>query len=1172
MSALLQSLSLPRGSTAQHQQSQSLRSYEGLYGNPYGSHRHQRESILGHDGLRTGMNGNGVSRSPQMPQQLPAVIELTDSEDHFFRVVIQECQPGSLQFKLAPAFALYMVSRHLISRQFQPQIPHDRRIQMFRFFVGKIVENIDKTISSHINSVEYLAFWLSNSSEFLHILRSDAEINHVLTPAGILDRMHQTVEKCYYYLACLIQKSIEQVMVFVTNADMPDKQSTDEVVNVLEATMNLFRSSRLNAGLTIQLFSHSFYYINQYLFNWMVATPDGRAHLSRAWGVRLRDRLQFIHQWAEKEGLELAAECHMDRIQQAANLLITPKTIDQIASLGATCYKLNSVQVRWLLTHYVSDVCEPDISSHLIENVVRLAEGQADEMAQQDALQIELEEAKTLDMQFMFPPDGYSIENVRDLPPAMDEFFNYCQLQGAQFRVHCQQPTNGSWTVFFDQERFRSPSVVSSTNSSLPSMPPMGAPHQVANVANGAANVANGMPMASQRVPEIVKISFSKGKSGGIGLSIVAAQMIYEKRAAARRPPSYSEYMARRLVTPPTVVIPQKASSPGSASSCSSQDTGYFEEGVGDRELGIYVKNVLDGGAAQRDGRIEIGDQLLSVNGQSLLDITQEQAAQKMGAAGVEVSFEVSKGAANCNGLAAWLSDCPPTPALSTAHSRRVEQPSTSIASGYDSRVRKGSVNSLGSAALPPPPPQGPRYAPQQAPLYSNLTDIPKHNRSISASELYHQSDTASVNSFNSQARTFQTGNQGHYHQLPAHYKQSSRPAVVQPDRPNRTGMSPTPLSNGGGIYGNVRRPSEESYFSNSFSSVGNTAPKSSYASLPTVPPKPNVQLNYEVPSVPVYAAPSGRRSAPLFERQVNEIESSVASAMTREELDEELDRLESKGPNMTEEDKRRYRALVDHIGKHRPSIPVSRSAIDFVNNGKDRKATGLERQAKSLTKMEENPQVVQEPHIISRPVQAQELPFLNEMESRLVAKRSSAESSIASRISPPMSSADAFIDDLNQQFESAASVSSPTLPRSSLSSLRDSPPSSQDERAKKRVNFADQEDHDSRTSSRQENTSPPGTSDLDGPKFIYRKNTEEEENEPRAITTGTQEVYRDPRQRRLDNQALAKKPQVDGANLDFREKMRLFAKQLGEDTPKNRMKASSAQREIEDHLEPNQK
>lgn len=72
---------------------------------------------------------------------------------------------------------------------------------------------------------------------------------------------------------------------------------------------------------------------------------EGRFYLTKSFGIRLNKRLYLINIWAEKQGLEQAYECHMDRIQQAVNLLIIPKVIDQIANLGATCYKLNSLQV-----------------------------------------------------------------------------------------------------------------------------------------------------------------------------------------------------------------------------------------------------------------------------------------------------------------------------------------------------------------------------------------------------------------------------------------------------------------------------------------------------------------------------------------------------------------------------------------------------------------------------------------------------------------------------------------------------------------------------------------------------------------------------------------------------------------------------------------------------------
>ena len=43
----------------------------------------------------------------------------------------------------------------------------------------------------------------------------------------------------------------------------------------------------------------------------------------------------------------------------------------------------------------------------------------------------------------------------------------------------------------------------------------------------------------------------------------------------------------------------------------------HFADGVID--LGIFVKSVLCGGAASRDGRLETNDQLVSINGMSLL-------------------------------------------------------------------------------------------------------------------------------------------------------------------------------------------------------------------------------------------------------------------------------------------------------------------------------------------------------------------------------------------------------------------------------------------------------------------------------------------------------------------------------------------------------------------------
>lgn len=65
----------------------------------------------------------------------------------------------------------------------------------------------------------------------------------------------------------------------------------------------------------------------------------------------------------------------------------------------------------------------------------------------------------------------------------------------------------------------------------------------------------------------------------------------------------------------------------------------------------------------------------------------------------------------------------------------------------------------------------------------------------------------------------------------------------------------------------------------------------------------------------------------------------------------------------------------------------------------------------------------------------------------------------------------------------------------------------------------------------------------------------------------GAQEVYRDPRMKRLQQkqaeQAAAKNPGPE--KLTFKEKMKMFAMETGEaETPKDKVKTSRAQRDIE--------
>lgn len=85
-------------------------------------------------------------------------------------------------------------------------------------------------------------------------------------------------------------------------------------------------------------------------------------------------------------------------------------------------------------------------------------------------------------------------------------------------------------------------------------------------------------------------------------------------------------------------------------------------KGAGQERLGIYIKSVVPGGAADADDRLQAGDQLLKVDGQSLIGITQERAADYLVRTGRIVTLEVAKQGAIFHGLATLLQQ--PSPVI----------------------------------------------------------------------------------------------------------------------------------------------------------------------------------------------------------------------------------------------------------------------------------------------------------------------------------------------------------------------------------------------------------------------------------------------------------------------------------------------------------------------------
>lgn len=135
----------------------------------------------------------------------------------------------------------------------------------------------------------------------------------------------------------------------------------------------------------------------------------GNSYLTREFGLRLRERLLELKKWSSFHGLEAVAEFQVDRINQTIHLLITPKNIDQIASLGATCYKLNSLQVKFLLERYIPEQNENPVTQELLDSVVQLAESYADPIALEEKGNVMFLEDAKLHQPLTIPTEGYFV-------------------------------------------------------------------------------------------------------------------------------------------------------------------------------------------------------------------------------------------------------------------------------------------------------------------------------------------------------------------------------------------------------------------------------------------------------------------------------------------------------------------------------------------------------------------------------------------------------------------------------------------------------------------------------------------------------------------------------------------------------------------------------------------
>lgn len=190
------------------------------------------------------------------------------------------------------------------------------------------------------------AFWLANASELLHFLKSDRHVSAFSLQAQ--DTLADAVQLAFKNLVACLTDELNSAMAYLMSVTGDDHPR--EVINILSGAMNLLRKCRVNAALTIQLFSQLFHWISAKALSNVISNSN---LCTRNFGNKLFNRLRNLQAWAESQGLELAAECHLAKIVQCAHLLQAPKYApEDLANLSAACFKLNSMQLGALLMQY----------------------------------------------------------------------------------------------------------------------------------------------------------------------------------------------------------------------------------------------------------------------------------------------------------------------------------------------------------------------------------------------------------------------------------------------------------------------------------------------------------------------------------------------------------------------------------------------------------------------------------------------------------------------------------------------------------------------------------------------------------------------------------------------------------------------------------------------------
>ena len=149
------------------------------------SHHGSTATLPGGNDLQAGMRSSTANYAQYPPLHrgkdaiLPAVLEFReDTESAFFNALTMNLDPASVNFKLAPTYTLYMATRFRASTHYRPELVPEERAVRLTDMLNRVADKILRLLATApgANHAPTLSFWMANSSELLHFLKSDRHI------------------------------------------------------------------------------------------------------------------------------------------------------------------------------------------------------------------------------------------------------------------------------------------------------------------------------------------------------------------------------------------------------------------------------------------------------------------------------------------------------------------------------------------------------------------------------------------------------------------------------------------------------------------------------------------------------------------------------------------------------------------------------------------------------------------------------------------------------------------------------------------------------------------------------------------------------------------------------------------------------------------------------------